>query len=125
MKKDTKCWTCKRSTDASCQWSRQLQPVDGWEAERRDILTNHTYLGRQISRKEISYRVILCPMYKWDGRSDVAEDEKVLGEQSEPQKQEIYSGPYYDAPCCLRCWTRQICCRNGYRCNERERVKEV
>lgn len=64
----------------------------------RDIITNHTYLGRQISRREISYRIISCPMYKWDGRSDVAEDEKALSEQSEPQKQEIYSGPYYDAP---------------------------
>lgn len=36
-----------------------------------------------------------------------------------------YSGPFYDAPCCLKCWTRPICSRNGYRCNQRARVREM
>lgn len=125
MKKDTKCWSCKRSTDASCQWSKRLQPVDGWEAEERHVLSQHTYKGILIYRKVASYRVISCPMYEWDGRSIVSKEERRQAKRKAAEEPEPYSGPYYDAPCCLRCWTRPICHKNGYKCNERERVKEV
>lgn len=76
MESDTKCWTCRRATDASCMWSKCFQPVDGWDAEERYVLAQSYYKGRSIYRKLRSYRVISCPMYEWDGRSIVPKEER-------------------------------------------------
>ena len=33
----TICWDCRCSTTGECEWSRSLQPVDGWVAEKKNL----------------------------------------------------------------------------------------
>lgn len=43
------CWNCKRSLDCSCDWSRFLKPVRGWNA----VLT--------INDEKATYSIFDCP----------------------------------------------------------------
>lgn len=49
----TLCWSCKNAC-GGCSWSKSLTPVKGWQAEKTLV----------------SYLVIKCPNYRWDGRSE-------------------------------------------------------
>lgn len=50
----TKCWTCKNAC-GGCSWSRDFQPVPGWNA----VPTFHpSNVGN-----ENSFHVISCPEY--------------------------------------------------------------
>lgn len=95
---ETICWTCRRSTNSGCPWSARFQPVPGWTAERRDILS---YDGEKYIPTE-SYRVSVCPLYLEDRR--------------EP-KCPKWDGPYWDAPLCRACWSRRICMETHGTCN--------
>ena len=57
------CWFCLNSvpnkrTGTGCSWSRKLQPVEGWEADRVENSTHHS--------KVKSYRVRTCPEFNRD-----------------------------------------------------------
>ena len=63
--KSTICWDCINAvpnpeTGAGCNWSRKLEPVDGWEAEKNEIIH---YYGTTFSSVE-TCRVIKCPLFK-------------------------------------------------------------
>ena len=57
------CWFCRNAvpspeTGAGCSWSsRAHTPVEGWEAERRDLKMFHK---GQVE----SYRVLPCPEFQ-------------------------------------------------------------
>ncbi len=57
------CWFCRNAvpspeTGAGCSWSRRAHtPVEGWEAERRDLKMFHK---GQVE----SYRVLACPEFQ-------------------------------------------------------------
>lgn len=64
----TICWDCKKAVN-DCSWSRNFEPVEGWEAipyytDREDIKSqgfdsDHPY----------SYEVHYCPLFDCDERS--------------------------------------------------------
>ncbi len=62
------CWFCRNAvpsqeTGAGCSWSSQTHtPVEGWEAEQRDLKMNYGY--RRGYRLEESYRVLACPEFQ-------------------------------------------------------------
>lgn len=56
--KSTLCWSCRKSTNSGCSWSRALIPVDGWKAEEDHLKTN--YADNQ------TYLVIECPEFVRD-----------------------------------------------------------
>lgn len=33
MGKQSICWDCKNSTGGGCSWSKELKPVEGWDAK--------------------------------------------------------------------------------------------
>ena len=49
------CWTC-RNACGGCSWSRDFQPVKGWEA----VPTYHISNGEHAN----SFHVYKCPLYK-------------------------------------------------------------
>lgn len=62
--KQTICWGCINAvpnpeTGAGCSWSRNLVPVEGWEAEGTRLLSYANLDPREFT----SYRVIKCPEY--------------------------------------------------------------
>lgn len=62
--KPTLCWKCQhavpcREKGLGCNWSRRLEPVEGWEAVKREIKVAG-------SQSVSSYMVINCPMFKED-----------------------------------------------------------
>lgn len=59
MMSKTLCWSCQKAC-GGCSWSKQLVPVEGWQAIRRDIHNN--VVGADME----SYRVIVCPQYVED-----------------------------------------------------------
>lgn len=63
----TICWACANAVpdaegERGCPWSREGKPVEGWTAERRDILVQDTSPGGEKKRIE-SYQVITCPEF--------------------------------------------------------------
>ena len=63
----TICWACANAVPdeegtRGCSWSREGKPVEGWVAERRDILIQATSPGGEKKRIE-SYQVITCPEF--------------------------------------------------------------
>lgn len=63
----TLCWGCGNAVpdaegERGCSWSREGKPVEGWVAERRDILVQATSPGGEKKRIE-SYQVITCPAF--------------------------------------------------------------
>lgn len=63
----TICWACANAvpdeeSTRGCPWSREGKPVEGWVAERRDILVQATSPGGEKKRIE-SYCVITCPAF--------------------------------------------------------------
>lgn len=61
--KDSICWDCKWSTGlyGVCSWALRYEPVKGWNAIRRDL--------RYGRRKEVSYRVFDCPLFRISDRT--------------------------------------------------------
>ena len=61
--KDSVCWDCKWATGLKgvCGWALRYEPVKGWKAVRRDL--------RYGKRKEESYRVFSCPLFRMDERA--------------------------------------------------------
>lgn len=51
----TICWECKNAL-GGCSWSKNFKPVNGWEAEKTYLRSNHKIGGE-------SYKVINCPEY--------------------------------------------------------------
>lgn len=63
----TICWECALSgygNVSDCPWEREFKPVDGWTAERNDILINNGDLKYWSE----SYCVLRCPLYKHETR---------------------------------------------------------
>lgn len=56
---ETICWKCQNAC-GGCSWSRRLEPVKGWKAER--VVNKDIY-----DTKFKSYKVIECPEFK-EGR---------------------------------------------------------
>jgi transcriptional regulator NrdR family protein len=54
------CWDCSRAT-GFCPWSRDFEPVKGWEAEETILKT--------FNGTEKSYEVHKCPLFERDKRS--------------------------------------------------------
>lgn len=61
---DTICWECKNAV-GGCSWSRELEPVDGWQAIPTKIKANG---NNQIIMTD-SYIVRGCPEFIEDERS--------------------------------------------------------
>ena len=51
------CWTCQNAC-GGCSWSKDFQPVKGWQAEKTFLPSNGEFAE--------SYRIIECPQYKPD-----------------------------------------------------------
>lgn len=105
---ETKCWTCQRGPRSECSWFARHEPVPGWQAVRRDVLVKTT-VGPTGKRKHLrkrleSYLVVDCPLY--------LENEK-------KEKPKRWDGPYWDAPVCLGCYSREICMRTKGTCSRR------
>ena len=63
----TICWACGNAVpdaegERGCPWSREGRPVEGWEAERRDIRIQPRRPGEERRAVE-SYQVITCPVF--------------------------------------------------------------
>lgn len=63
QKQQSICWKCSNCY-GGCSWSRSYIPVDGWEAEQRNI-EGHDKKAEKIL---ISYRVDSCPEFAEDKR---------------------------------------------------------
>lgn len=63
----TLCEICANAC-GGCSWSEygKQKPVEGWEAIRNDILTNHGAPGKPLISFEESYIVLACPQYAPD-----------------------------------------------------------
>ena len=61
----TICWDCENAVPnkkgRGCSWSINLEPVEGWDAERCDI--NMQHCKAEKNSKE-SYIVKHCPLFK-------------------------------------------------------------
>lgn len=57
MSRDTLCWSCARPGTSTCAWdcSKATEPVEGWEAEKRQIKINDGVVE--------TYCVISCPEF--------------------------------------------------------------
>lgn len=59
---ETICWGCDKAY-GQCSWSKSFTPVEGWEAERRDVkIAVYGYVE--------SYIVTACPLFEKDGEKD-------------------------------------------------------
>jgi len=58
------CWSCDNAT-GGCSWSREFKPVNGWNAERRNV---NTHRGRKRIEGTESYFVKDCPEFVRDKR---------------------------------------------------------
>lgn len=71
----TLCWQCKNAVPSivknrGCNWSRKLEPVEGWDAEE-------TVVGaiRDMDKAK-GFRVISCPEFIDDNEPEEEEDEQ-------------------------------------------------
>ena len=102
--RETICWTCQRGPRSECVWFAEHRPVPGWTAERREIRITAYADGKRYERPTVSYLVRKCPLYYPDP----------------PRKEETgWTGPYYEAPVCMGCWSRKICMELKGTCNRR------
>jgi len=66
----TLCWDCEKAI-GKCPWSRELQPVEGWNAIH--TITNNGHVTTE------GYLVLDCPLFKRDaydhGMQHFKEDE--------------------------------------------------
>ena len=56
--RETLCWDCQKAT-GGCSWSRNLTPVEGWEAKQIKVKGNF-YTNEVLD----SYVVTNCPEFK-------------------------------------------------------------
>lgn len=55
----TLCWDCGKAHTYGCSWSRDFEPVKGWEA-----IENSMYnVDKGVLKKVESYIVLQCPEY--------------------------------------------------------------
>ena len=55
---ETLCWNCSNAY-GQCSWSKDFTPVEGWNAERKDVkVTVQGYVT--------SYIVFECPLFEGD-----------------------------------------------------------
>jgi len=76
VKPDTLCWTCKRSTNGTCSWSKKRQHVDGvkrWAFVQREDTRSY---GR-VAVIKVTNTVLECPKYKSDAGRTMRES-KIL-----------------------------------------------
>lgn len=101
----TKCWHCAKAY-GFCRWSRELKPVEGWEAK-----------GTRINNADggcDSYFVKDCPEYMQDGKTieERREQRKMLEKEMEREiregKREAKAGAAASASACKRCDPRAI-----------------
>lgn len=63
----TICWECWNAVpdkdSRGCNWSRNLEPVEGWKAEPTSSLSQGTHHGKHYEVVDNSYRVISCPEF--------------------------------------------------------------
>ena len=59
-RRETLCWTCKNAV-GGCSWSKNFEPVKGWEAIPTKVRGN-----LEIDEWLDSYMVISCPKYLED-----------------------------------------------------------
>ena len=65
----TLCWFCRHAVPSDekgtgCPWSRDMQPVEGWNAVSKPILIR---VGtKRLKRYAESYLVRSCPLYEKD-----------------------------------------------------------
>lgn len=64
--KQTLCWYCRHAVPSigkgtGCSWSQKGRPVDGWTAQRRDVLLQRPYGLNELVE---SYRVENCPRFE-------------------------------------------------------------
>jgi hypothetical protein len=62
--KESLCWSCERAT-GFCSWSRNFEPVPGWEAEPTEV--KNTY-KKGYFEMVASYDVKACPLYIKDNK---------------------------------------------------------
>ena len=58
------CWDCANSVpneQYGCTWSRRGEPVEGWDAERRDLLLQDS--SKKMFKYVEPYRVKECPHF--------------------------------------------------------------
>jgi len=60
-KKEQLCWSCDKACNGGCSWSRELVPVEGWDAEPIKVKQEN---GRYVD----SFRIKGCPLYKREVR---------------------------------------------------------
>ncbi len=67
VKAHTLCWDCWRTTarqpDQYCPWIHDFEPVEGWEAERKDIKVTNTHGKYSHTHFEESFTVKKCPLF--------------------------------------------------------------
>lgn len=64
--KEARCVHCANAVPNQfhgCPWSRELKPVEGWDAEDTVFHTQWTSNRRVLSRTIPSYKVRSCPMF--------------------------------------------------------------
>ena len=76
--KEQPCWTCQNAC-GGCSWSKRLEPVEGWKAER---VKKKTVL-------EQGYRILNCPEYVSDDTEKPVVEKKKLRRLTEHDKQAI------------------------------------
>ena len=64
---ETLCWTCQNAC-GGCSWSRNLEPVEGWEAKPTRL---NIYISEGNEGMDCSYHVINCPQYIPDEEREV------------------------------------------------------
>ena len=68
-KASTICWNCKNAVPSEdglvgCNWSRNLQPVDGWTAEETVMNLDYGDAKNRVVRREVGYVVLDCPGFE-------------------------------------------------------------
>ena len=63
---ETLCWSCRRSTNGTCSWSRSLRPVEGWSASYRPVFMQVSIGGKKRYLPQESYIVRRCPLFLQD-----------------------------------------------------------
>lgn len=66
VEKEARCVHCANAVPNEfhgCPWSRELKPVEGWDAEDTVFYTQWTSNHRTLSRMIPSYKVRSCPMF--------------------------------------------------------------
>lgn len=77
------CWDCAKC-GGDCSWSRDFEPVPGWDAEERMLYFFRSNLC-DYEREERSFYVKKCPEFERDSYFDLGEkNSKWLRKRGEP-----------------------------------------